>query len=342
MPRVIYIVLITCIATAVHSAPYEWGKYKSNMPLLNACSTAAITGLHALRNSIFGSQSMSYALDWYHGQQKPLYENESIQWLGHASCLIKTQGCTILTDPVFWNIPFHNRYMPLGINPEQLPEIDCILISHDHYDHFNKDTLRYIRKQQNKEPIVLCPYGMESSIRQCGYNQVIPKQWWETVYYSKNSFPISFSCVPAYHWSGRSPFSINQSLWCGWIVTGTTHYYFAGDTAYNAAMLENITQFAKIDIALLPIGPCCTGTQQQHMGPTDIPRAIQILQPDAAIPIHWGVFALGPDTPEKTIHDLHTICTSNPVSNQKLYTLTAGGIFQHAKTYKPPSGTSKR
>jgi len=328
MPRIIW--LWCCAAAAITAQDNEIRKYTSPHPLLHNISIAAIAGWHTLHNTMTGHTQHSRARAYYTPQKPPQCEG-SIQWLGHATALIRTAGHTILTDPVFYDIPFHTRYTPLGTYLHDLPNIDFILLSHDHYDHCDTHSLRQIRKQQAYKPTVLCPRGVGKILRACSYRYVYEADWWHSIDFREAPAPIGFTCVPAHHWSGRSPCLINTSLWGGWIIHGDHTYYFAGDTAYNYTLFHTIADnIDPIDVALLPIGPRkpYRFTRHHHMNAFDIRAAIQDLRyPPVVIGTHWGTFKLGPEMPEQPITDARKAQDGSEITAQRLRMLTVGGTY---------------
>lgn len=257
-------------------------------------------------------------------------EETTITWLGHATFLIETPDITIITDPVFDNLSLlYPRIMPLGIKLSDLPSIDIIIISHNHRDHMDTKSLRHLRSQQ---PLVMVPQGNRSWFKRRGFNHVVEYSWWEqqNIQTEEASKPISITCVPATHNSGRWFFDANKTLWVGWVfTTDTISIYFAGDTAYNQKQFAEIgSLFPTITYALLPIAPHEPRRHMKdvHMEAKQAVQAYLDLDAKYLIPMHWGTFALGAEEinhPIKIVHDIWNTHNLNQDNLQILATKKA-------------------
>lgn len=222
-----------------------------------------------------------------------------IQWIGHASFLIQVNGFNVLTDPVFYDLVtfLYPRKTPAGIDAEKLPRVDFVVLSHNHRDHLDEPSMQLLKKHQ---PTMLVPKGNKGWFIERGFKHVKEYAWWQETHFERDGALIEFTFVPAVHWSGRFVFDAHTALWGGWLIKGNNKtVYFAGDTGYSARMFKAIAHHAKtIDCALLPIGPCEPRSIMchSHMGPEDITKVYQLLQPHMIVPMHWGTFALGPDS----------------------------------------------
>ena len=183
-----------------------------------------------------------------------------------------------------------------GIPLEELPPIDLILISHNHYDHLNMKSIRRLRRRGQSTVVV--PRGVVKWARRVGFHTIIEMNWWDRV--SMEEHGITITCVPAKHFSGRGLFDRNKSLFCGYVIesNGTT-IYFAGDTSYYSVFGEISRKFS-VDVALLPIGAYRPHFFRRiHMSPEDALSAFVDLDAKAMIPIHWGTFKIS----EEPIHE---------------------------------------
>jgi L-ascorbate metabolism protein UlaG (beta-lactamase superfamily) len=234
-------------------------------------------------------------------QDKPLSESVqlSVQWIGHASCLIQVNGFNILTDPVFYDLNsiIYPRKTPVGIKPEDLPQIDFVVISHNHRDHLDEQSMNILKAHQ---PILLVPKGTKSWFTSRGFKQVIEHTWWQECIFSRDQKDVKFTFVPAVHWSGRNLIDAHSSLWGGWIIkANNTTTYFAGDTGFNEKNFKAVAKYAQvIDYCLLPIGPCEPRSVMchSHMSPEESVMAFTLLNAKVFVPMHWGTFGLGPDS----------------------------------------------
>ncbi len=232
----------------------------------------------------------------YEQESQGTFYNEAftIQWLGHATFLIKIGSVTILTDPVFYELPFpfpKRLFAPL-LSISQLPKIDVVLISHYHLDHFDTQTLHDLLVQYN--PIFLMPLGCRQYLPDWMNYLVYEKNWWQDF----TIFDVTCSLLPAYHWSGNSRQTINKSLWGSWMISYQDYYlYFAGDTAYNIHFDYIAQKFPSIDVALLPFHTATNQEYKQmlHLDLQGFYHASQVLNPKKIIPMHWGTFSLYQD-----------------------------------------------
>ena len=221
-----------------------------------------------------------------------------VTFVNHSTILLQTEGLNILTDPV-WSYrvsPFSfagpTRHRNPGILFDDLPAIDCLLISHNHYDHFDVPTLK--RLAAKHEPAVFCPLGLAGKLRRIGFREVEELDWWQ----ARPWRGVSVHCMPAQHFSARSPFDRNRTLWCGWMMECRHgNIYFAGDTGFGDLFGAIRERFPAIRLALLPIGAY---EPEWFMGPIHISpeqavEARAILDARVAIGIHFGTFALADD-----------------------------------------------
>jgi L-ascorbate metabolism protein UlaG (beta-lactamase superfamily) len=235
--------------------------------------------------------------------------------IGHATFLIQMDGVNILTDPIWsercspvsWAGP--RRYQPPGIPFQDLPPIDVILISHNHYDHMDLPTLR--RLATSGTPRALVPLGNRALVAETGIPQVEALDWWDSVTLRSR---LTVTMVPARHFSGRTPWDRNRTLWGGYVVSGPSGtVYFAGDTAYGPHIQEIGKKYFPITVALLPISPFRTGKPNDHtpsrfsrvhMGPNEAVRAHLDLKAGKSIAAHFRVFRLGWDGFDDAINEL--------------------------------------
>lgn len=224
-----------------------------------------------------------------------------ITWLGHATFLIQIGGINILTDPIFGNLSFlFPRILPSTIILDNLPRIDVILISHNHRDHMDRDSLLAL-KNKHKDVQVLVPWGDKAWFDYRGFTQVTEYMWWEAhgvrSQLMRNSV-VNFTFLPAWHWSQRGLFDKNKSLWGSWMIECNGYQiYFAGDTAYSPHFKAIARKFTTIDVALMPIGPCepRPWMKRSHVDAQEACQAFIDLNAQVFIPMHWGTFAFGED-----------------------------------------------
>ena len=219
-------------------------------------------------------------------------------FVNHSTLLLQTAGLNILTDPVWsrrvspvqWTGP--ERHRAPGIRFEDLPSIHVLLISHNHYDHFDVPTLRRIAATH--QPVVFCPLGLAAPLRRLGFTDVHELDWWQ----AQSWHGVRAHCVPAQHFSARTPWDRNRTLWCGWMLESQSgNIYFAGDTGFCDVFAALRQHFASIRLALLPIGAYEPEwfMGPVHMTPEQAVEARDIMGASSAIAIHFGTFALADD-----------------------------------------------
>jgi L-ascorbate metabolism protein UlaG (beta-lactamase superfamily) len=219
-------------------------------------------------------------------------------WIGHSSFLIQTAQGNLLTDPVYseragpfsWAGPL--RAIAPGIAWEDLPRIDAVLLSHDHYDHCDLPTLRRVARRWN--PAVVVPLGHADLLRKAGAaGPVFELDWWET----HGPRPgLSATLVPARHWTRRRPGDTNRRLWGGFMIrAGSRVGYFAGDSGYDKALFPEIaSRCGSPDLAMIPIGAYEPRwfMSDAHMNPAEAVRVHRDLGARLSVAMHWGTFQL--------------------------------------------------
>lgn len=218
-----------------------------------------------------------------------------ITWLGHSTFLIQCGGKNILTDPVFGNLTFlFPRILPPGLAVSQLPPIDYVLISHNHRDHLDGPSL-ILLKTRFPDLAILVPQGDKQWFTRRGFTRVSEHMWWDRMETSE----ITFTFLPALHWSQRGVFDRNKSLWGSWMIEAEdVCVYFAGDTAYDDHFKRISYYFPHIDATLMPIGPCepRSWMHRTHVDAQEAGQAFLDLKSNYFFPMHWGTFYFGTDT----------------------------------------------
>lgn len=259
-------------------------------------------------------------------------DNLRITNIGHATFLIQMAGCNIITDPVFSSHagPFGKlgprRVIDPGIPIDQLPPIDVAFISHNHYDHLDKFSVMTLAKHSNITFIV--PLGMKKTLTKWGVQRpVIELDWWAS--HTVNS--VTVTAVPAQHWSRRSLFDINKTLWMGGMIKSEkSSVFFAGDTGLGSHFDDIAERFPHIDVGLLPIGSYKPRSvmKMQHMGPLDALEAHQTLKTEYIVPIHYDVFPLGKEQFLEAEQELISEAKNIGVPKNQLKVLKVGQFEQ--------------
>ena len=224
-------------------------------------------------------------------------------WIGHATALIQVGCRNVLTDPVFGDRAFPvqwmgpRRVMPPGLSLEALPPLDVVFVSHNHYDHLDRHAVRWISRHHPAARWVV-PLGVGRYVRRWGAGEISELDWWETA----SVCGLNVTSTPARHFSARTPWDRNKSLWSGFAfeVSGR-RVWFAGDTAYHPEFAKVGERCGPFDFVMIPIGAYEPRWFMQlvHVNPEEavqIYRDVTAPHPPAPLPlmlgIHWGTFRL--------------------------------------------------
>lgn len=225
--------------------------------------------------------------------------NPSVTWLGHAAFIIRIGGKVILTDPFL-----SDAAGPAGIGPRrfvapaltatELPPVDLMLVSHNHYDHLDAGAIaRYGHKETTQ---VVVPLGLGAFFEKRGYPRVLEQDWWQTCELAG----LKISTLPAVHFSGRGPFDRNRTLWASFaIAADNERVWFSGDTARGEVFTEIGRRFGPFDLALIAIGAYEPRNFMQavHASPEDAIEIARSVRARKTIGMHWGTIMLTPEDP---------------------------------------------
>ncbi|MDH5541742.1 MAG: MBL fold metallo-hydrolase [Nitrospinota bacterium] len=222
----------------------------------------------------------------------------TVTWIGQATLLLQIGGKNILTDPIFSEraSPFENigpkRHTKPGLALEDLPPIDIVVISHNHYDHLDTKSLMALRKRDGGDKTVfMVPLGLREWFDDTNITNVIERDWWEETEFDD----VKVVSVPVQHWSRRSMFSTNDTLWCGWVVVSPGfRFVFLGDTGYTPHFREIAEKYGPFDLAAIPIGAYEPRwfMKFSHINPEESVKAHIDLNAKRSVAMHWGTFVL--------------------------------------------------
>jgi L-ascorbate metabolism protein UlaG (beta-lactamase superfamily) len=231
-----------------------------------------------------------------------------VTFVNHSTFLIQTMGLNILTDPVWCEraspVPFAGpkRMRPPGIRFEDLPKIDIILLTHNHYDHLDIKTMKELAKLY--KPAIYTPLGGSLFLENKGISNITEMDWWDETTILPD---LKLICTPAQHFSGRGMFDRDRTLWSGFaLMTEKGSIYYSGDTGYGDFFNLIAEIIAPVRLAFLPIGAYKPGWFMSliHTSPFDAAKIHQILNSPKSIGMHFGTFPLADDGMNDPINDL--------------------------------------
>jgi N-acyl-phosphatidylethanolamine-hydrolysing phospholipase D len=251
--------------------------------------------------------------------------NPSLTWIGHSTMLVRMDGVAFLTDPVFSEraspVPFAGpkRLVPPGVPLVELPPIDFVTLSHDHYDHTDIASIRALARGGS---LFIVPLGLGALVRDVG-GEAVELDWWEHV----NIGTVRVHCVPSQHFSGRSVADGNRRLWAGWVVEGPTRrFYHAGDTGYFDGFAEIGRRLGPIDLAAIPIGAYLPPSIMRfvHLNPEEAVNAAGDLGARRVVGMHWGTFDLTDEPPDEPPRRFHAAAERLGLEAEQVWTLNVG------------------
>jgi len=216
-------------------------------------------------------------------------------WLGHSSVLLELGGKRLLIDPVlserasFFSWMGPKRFQPAPLQARDLPAINAVLITHDHYDHLDKATIIALADRSASFHV---PLGVGAILKDWGIpdNRIAEHAWWDEQMVSG----MTVVAVPARHFSGRGLFDRDKTLWCSWVVmAGNGRVYHSGDTGMTAQFKEIGEKFGPFDLAFIKIAAFNENWPDVHLTPEQAVAAANMLGAKTVVPIHWGTFDLG-------------------------------------------------
>jgi len=250
-----------------------------------------------------------------------------VTFIGHSTFLIQTAAGNILTDPMYsqragpLNVLGPRRVRQPAVPFDDLPPISMVLLSHNHYDHCDRRTLRMLAKRF--DPLVVTPLGNGTLVRSTGIRRVEELDWWQDA--KTSTVPIALT--PAQHFSARSPLDRNRALWGGFmLVAGGARIFFAGDTAYARFFRDARQRLGPIDLALLPIGAYEPRwfMQAVHMNPAEAVQAHLDLEASESIGMHFGTFQMTTEGIDEPLRALEDACRARNIPASRFRTLGFG------------------
>jgi N-acyl-phosphatidylethanolamine-hydrolysing phospholipase D len=272
----------------------------------------------------------------------------TITWIGHATVLVQANSLNVLVDPIFSEraSPVQlfgpKRAQAPGVAMADLPDIDVVLISHNHYDHLDRISVAQLdekAKAAGKTTLFIVPLGLKTLFNGIGIDRVVELDWWQ----QHDIKGVEFHLTPVQHWSARSVNDRSATLWGGWAVFGADfQWYYAGDTGYSRDFADTAKHFAArqtdalgggFDLALVPVGAYEPRwfMSQQHVNPMESVRIHQDVGAKRSIGVHWGTFALTDEPLDQPPRDLTVARQALGVKETDFSLLAIGESRQFAK-----------
>jgi L-ascorbate metabolism protein UlaG (beta-lactamase superfamily) len=223
------------------------------------------------------------------------YGQAALTYINHACDVIQFSDLSLITDPVFSQrtspVKFAGpkRHRAPGATISQLPKLDVVLVSHNHYDHLDRESLLALEAQRH--PLFIAPLGNRAYLTRLGLKNVVELDWWQTIEYGKAKVTL----VPTQHWSARGISDRYETLWGGFVIEHSgLKIFFAGDSGYCEHFKEIHAKFGPMDLSILPIGAYEPRwfMKWHHMNPADAVQAHRDLQSQFSVATHFGTFQL--------------------------------------------------
>lgn len=221
----------------------------------------------------------------------------TLTWIGHATFLLQLGGVNVLTDPHLTerasplSFAGPKRHVPPALAIGDLPHIDAVVISHSHYDHLDLRTVKALNSQAGGPPMFFVPLALKAWFREQGIESVTELDWWEGVEHKG----LRFNLAPVQHWSARTLWDRNRTLWGAWVIEHPgLRFLFGGDFGYSRDLADIGRRFGHIDLAALPIGAYEPRwfMRIMHVNPEEAVQAHRDLNARYSVGMHWGTFKL--------------------------------------------------
>ena len=302
---------------------WQWNRWRDRLPRPPEVPTPVVTPeLEFIRRNATAGAAM----------------RPTVTWIGHATTLVQASGLNVLTDPIFSHRASPVQFMgpqraqSAGISLHELPRIDVVVISHNHYDHLDRLTIRALARQAGGPPLFLVPLGIKAWLAKFDITRAVELDWWDCHEHAG----VEFHFTPVQHWSARSLGDRNKTLWGGWAVFGgDCHWYFSGDTGYSADFVDTRERFAErqtaargggFDVALIAVGACEPRwfMQPQHVDPAEAVQIHLDLGAKRSVGIHWGTFSLADEPLDHPIKALAAARAQQSIAEDVFFLMPIG------------------
>jgi L-ascorbate metabolism protein UlaG (beta-lactamase superfamily) len=243
-------------------------------------------------------------------------------WLGHSTVLVEIDGVRVLTDPV-WGTrasPFRllgpKRFQPVPLRLREMPEVDVVVISHDHYDHLDYPTIHALARA-SRVPFVTS-LGVGAHLAAWGVDEarITELDWWQThTLRTRAGNTVHITAAPSQHFSGRGPMDRNATLWSSIVLRSDRHgVFFSGDTGLTTEYEAIRDRLGPFDLVMLEVGAHHPAWGDIHLGPHNAVKAHALLGGGAFLPVHWGTFALAMHAWDEPVETLHALASTGGIS----------------------------
>jgi L-ascorbate metabolism protein UlaG (beta-lactamase superfamily) len=239
-----------------------------------------------------------------------------VTWMGHSTLFIECDGVRILTDPVFGDhaspVSFmgRKRFHPVPAQLDKMPPIDAVILSHDHYDHACRPTIKKLAKMR---VAFITSLGVGALLEKFGVDPglITELDWWEN--HTVNGMTVT--ATPAQHFSGRGILDRNRTLWSSWVLQTPSHnLFYSADTGLTKDLAEIGRRFGPFDLSMIEIGAAHPAWEDIHLGPVHALEAFEMLGGGTFLPIHWGTFDLALHSWEEPAETLYRLAEEKGVS----------------------------
>jgi L-ascorbate metabolism protein UlaG (beta-lactamase superfamily) len=288
----------------MHASP-QWddGGFQNPQPLWND-GWGMITGLFSKSDFASPDAPLPVVPGDRSRFAEPPASGLRITWLGHSTLLVEIDGATFLTDPVWgerssplsWLGP--RRWYAPPIALAELPRLDAVILSHDHYDHLDYPTISALAGSAlagsalaDADTTFVAPLGVGAHLAYWGVpeDRIVELDWWDRITLAG----VEVVCTPARHASGRTLFDKDATLWAGWAMLGPSHRaWFSGDTGLFPAMRTIGEELGPFDVTMIEAGAYGAAWPDWHLGPEQAVKAHEMVRGDVLVPVHWGLFDL--------------------------------------------------
>lgn len=298
-------------------ASAQWGDGAFRNPSRVAPGLRKGTAMPTIAEFLWGGQRRTPprglpSVDPRSGWMRTVETGLRVTWLGHSTVLVEIDGVRVLTDPV-WSgraspVSFAGprRFQPVPVALSALPEIDAVIVSHDHYDHLDRKTIVELAKTRDVPFVTSLGVGAHLEAWGIPGERITELDWWESVELRRGG--VRIASAPSQHFSGRALGGRNATLWSSFAVRGPMHsVFFSGDTGLTPEYAEIGRRLGPFDMVMLEVGAFHPAWGDIHLGPGNALQALSLLGGGSLLPVHWGTFNLAMhawDEPAETLVEL--------------------------------------